>query len=356
MNQRQFSTLLMTALIVAVAIAFLLPSRTGKEEVASKPVFLEEIAAQVNEVDRLVFTAGEGTVSTLVRGQVQWRVAELEGYPADWGKVKSLLLNLAQAEVVELKTSNPEYYTRLGVEDVNGDNAQGVLMEISRGEWKSAIISGNEATSLDGQYLRAADQSQSLLIDRSLDVSADPLHWVDAEVINIGSSQVADLEIIHPDGNRIRIEKLSADDPDFSLEGLPDDREVLSGWSVNSLANAFSTLRMDAVVADAAVQEGDPVNIRLLTFSGLEVRAEIFAQDDNGWIRIRATAPEPMDGDPNDELAAAASQNRQQAAEEINTRTGNWLYRLPAAKLETMTKRFEQLLKPLDGEQDIQGG
>jgi hypothetical protein len=334
----------------------ILPRPAGRQDIAGDFLFLEEVAEQINDVDRLVFTAGDGTVSTLVRGQAQWTVTELAAYPAHWNKLKILLADLARAEIVEFKTDNPDYFARLGVEDVSDKSAQGTLLEIFRGERLAAIIAGNDAGSLAGQYLRIADQAQSVLIDRSLDVSADPLDWADTEVVNIGSSQVAELEILHPDGNRIRIGKLSADDPDFSLEDLPENRELLSSWSVNSLANVFSMLRMDSVVADTGAMAGEFVEIRLLTFSGLEIRAEAFEQDESGWVRIKARAQVQQETNADDEQASRALQEQNQTADEINKRTGGWLYRVPATKFQTMTTRFEQLLKPLDGEPDAEGG
>ena len=367
MSRRHFSALLVAALVAAVAVALLVPGRTGKDDAGDELLLLEDVAANINDVDRLVFTAGGGVpVSTLERGEESWTISELQDYPADWGKVKKLLTGLAELRVVEIKTSNPEYFSRLGVADISLAGARGTLLEVSFDGQARSLILGDDATARGGQYLRPADQEQSVLVDRSLDASADPLDWADSEIVNIGSAQVAEIEILHPDGDQILISKVSADDPDFTLENLPANREVLSGWTVNSLANVFSMLRMDGVKPDTPLPDSEPVTIRLLTFSGLELKAEVFAvgkenseeesREAEGWISLLAVVPESVATGDIGRVDGQAAEDFQQAAEEINLRTGGWLYRLPEAKYQSMTRRFAQLLKPLQDQQGADGG
>ena len=103
------------------------------------------------------------------------------------------------------------------------------------------------------------------------------------------------MTIQHPDGDRILARKISASDTDFTLENLPQGREQLSSWSVNSLAGLFSSLRMDAVKADPGPAGHDVVQVALLMFSGVEITAEVFELEEQGWIRIKASAPDQTD-------------------------------------------------------------
>jgi len=343
MSKRHFSALLIAVLAAAAAIALLLPSRGGREASPNGGPVLEGLAERVNKVDRLVFTGGGGSpVSTLERDETVWRIAELGGYPADWGKLREFLAGLARAEVVEAKTANPEYYDRLGVEDPRQEGAQGILIEIFREGQGTALIAGNDATGRDGQYLRIADRAQSVLADRSLDATAEPIEWADTAVLDIGSALVAELEILHPDGERVSISKVSADDGDFTLAGVPEEREAASTWTVNSLANVFSLLRMDGVAPDDGSPAPDPVRIRALTFDGLEVNAEAFERDGEYWIRVGADAPEPATEEGASEPGVGGEPS---TADAINRRTAGWLYRVPELKFRAMTRRMEDLLK-----------
>ena len=133
MNQRHFSVLLLASLALAGAI-FLLVTGPGERHEVSGELFLKHVGGRINEANRLVVTAGGGeTISTLVKGDSGWTVRELDDYPVDWNSLRALLASLAEAEVVEAKTSKPEYYPRLGVEAVTEDGANSVLLELSLG-------------------------------------------------------------------------------------------------------------------------------------------------------------------------------------------------------------------------------
>ena len=53
----------------------------------------------------------------LTRDDETWRLAEKAGHRANVPKVRELLLKLSRAKLLEEKTSNPEYYKRLGVDE-----------------------------------------------------------------------------------------------------------------------------------------------------------------------------------------------------------------------------------------------
>ncbi len=348
MNQRHFSVLLLASLVLAVAIFLLVPGLTERDEI-SGDLFLRDVGGRINEVNRMVVTAGGGEVSsTLVKRDSGWTIRELDDYPVDWSRLRAVLAGLAEAVVVEQKTSNPEYYPHLGVEAVTEDGANNVLLELSLGDQVLGIIVGNDATSRGGQYVRLSGIAQSVLIDRGIDVSAEPLSWADDGIVDIGSALVAEIEISHPDGDMIRVRKVSADDTDFKLENLPEERKILSSWSINSLANTFSLLRMDAVKPDIGEPSGEIVFISLLMFSGIEVTAEAFEREGRGWIRLKASAPSLPDATGADEQAVQLARALVEEAESINGKVNGWVYRLPVSKFEAMTKRFEQLLEPLD--------
>ena len=61
-------------------------------------------------------------------------------------------------------------------------------------------------------------------------------------------AEVAEVEIVHPDGERLRVSKVSADDADYALDGgVPEGRELASSWSVNALGGLLAGVVMDGV-------------------------------------------------------------------------------------------------------------
>jgi hypothetical protein len=129
MSRKHFSLLLAVTLVVAAAV-LLIPGKTSRDSDVQHVLLIPDLQKQVNDLDRLrVSGPGGEPIATLLRGDGSWRVEETNGYRADWNQIRTLLADLAQAEVVERKTANPDYYTRLGVEDTSAPDATGVMLE-----------------------------------------------------------------------------------------------------------------------------------------------------------------------------------------------------------------------------------
>lgn len=357
MSKKHFSWLLIVTVVIA-ALVLLMPGKTGRESSFEKRALVPGLAEVVNELDYLRLTAGGGEViATLERSDGKWRVLEASSYPADWARLKTLLSDLSQAEVIEEKTSNPEFYSRLGVEDISIDGATGVLIEFAEQSALPALIVGNEASGREGQFLRLQDGSQSALIDRSLDVPRDRSQWLDRTIIDVADSDVIEASITHPDGEVLGARKASPDDEDFELLNLPDGRETKSVWSVNSMGGGLSSLNLEDVVPDTQIDWSEAVVYRLLKADGLRLKVDLVAREDQHWIRLEAIS------DPDMTSEAAANEAGEKEAGEtangeskesddltgeagrINSRVNTWAYRIPRHKYDTMTRRMADMLK-----------
>lgn len=352
MSRKHFSLLLAVTLVVALLV-LLVPGKTGRESETEKTRLLPGLQEQVNELGWLRVTgAGGEEIAVLERGDGFWRVRQAHGYRADWDQLRTLLYDLAQAEIVEQKTANPEYYGRLGVEDVDRADAAGLMLEFDSASGLPAVIIGNRAQGRDGHYVRLQGADNSVLIDRSLEVPREAMAWLDKSVVHVADSEVVEVEIVHPDGERVLARKASADDENFALRDIPEGREIQSDWTVNSLANSLASLSLEAVVPDTEFDWAGATRFGLVTADGLRLDAELLAHepgeggadsDPEYWIRLRAglyrTAVESgveAEGEDGETAERAA---------EINQRVGGWAYRVPKYKYDGMTKRMEDLLR-----------
>ena len=388
MSRKHFSVLLALTFAVALLVLFI-PGKTGKESDFDQTLLLPGLQEQVNDLDRLDFTgAGGETIATLSRSEGAWRVEEAAGYRADWERLRKLLADLAQAEIVEPKTANPDYYDRLGVEDVSGPDAGGTQVGFPGESGLAAVIVGNRAQGRSGQYVRLAGAAGSALIDRELDLPASASDWLEKDIVDISDSEVVEVEIVHADGERIVARKASADDEDFVLEDVPEGREIRSAWTVNSLANSLSVLTLEGVAEEGDIDWSEATRFGLVTADGLRVDVDLAAvAQSNGsegegdaaaadseaeyWIRVRAglyqtavgsavEAPEDQGvGQVQDGIEAEAegegsaesptddttTDDPAERAREINERVGGWAYRIPQYKSDSMNKRMEDLLQ-----------
>jgi len=356
MSRKHFSWLLFFTFLVA-ALVLIVPGKTGRESSMEQTVFLPGAAANINQVEWLRLTEKGGvTIATLKRDGSAWVVEEASGYRADWDRLKALLSDLSQANIIETKTSNPEYYPRLGVEDVNLPDAGGVMIEFSGDSNLPAVIIGNNARGREGQYARLRESAASALIDRRLDAPARRSDWLDKSIIDISEAEVVEVRIDHPDGESLKTLKFSADDENFALQDIPEGREITADWSVNALAGALSDLSLEAVAAQSDFEWTGASSYRLLTAEGLLLEVELLAieagegdgleeeaAEAEYWIKLRAglytTALK------NGVEVKADNSSTDARAETINARVDGWAYRIPKYKFDSMTKRKDDLLK-----------
>ena len=363
---------LAAALVVLALVAFW-GQRGDAPATQVNALFLPELEAALGDIDRVrVVGAGNETRATLERRSDSWVVAEKQGYPADIAKIRGALRALAEARIVEEKTANPEYYDRLGVESVERDDASGVeLIAYAGGDARASVIIGDsDAANL--QYVRASDAATSYLVDRRIDVPRDTVGWIDTTIMDISSSRIASVTIEHPDGETVRITKNDRDETNFTVENVPEGRELSYPGVANVLANTLRNLKLDDVAAASDELPEETTRTTFRTFDGLVVTATSYTRDGEQWVRFEAgvepeaeagndeeAGDEGADAAPSGDAETAETDSADESdtgaearaeAERINARVSGWEYRIPSYLFGQLTRRMEDLLRTVDTE------
>lgn len=372
--KRNFILLAAVTALAFLAVVTMSPEFQATKTAQKRPL-LPDMAKKINDVDKVaIITAGNHTVATIVKSDDGWQLEQMDNYRANWPQLKTLLADLATAKVIETKTDKPKYYARLGVEDVSTKGAKSVMVRLMAGDLKKDVIIGHKSKGEEGQYVRLEGQASSVLVDKQFNVPAETRAWADKRIIDIDAADVAEVEIIHPGGDRILVTKNSASDTDFKLADVPAGREIKSKWAVNSLASVLSLLDLESVRPAADVDWKNAVKLRVLLFSGVEILADVTESDGVYLLRLQATQPQlavaakaagaekrtgakqaggnaqdndtaPADKKAPDDAAAKAAKAAQQRVEEINQRVKGWAYAISKYKYDAMVKKKEDLLK-----------
>lgn len=385
--------IVLAAALVVLALAAVWGQRGDAPPSDVDAPFLPGLEAALGDIDRVrVVGAGNETLATLERRTDNWVVAEKQGYPADIAKIRGALRALAEARIIEQKTANPEYYDRLGVESVESEDASGVQLIAYAGEDPRASVIIGDSDAANSQYVRASDAETSYLVDRKIDVPRDAVGWIDGTIMDVSSSRVASVTIEHPDGETVRITKNDQDDTNFTVENVPEGRELSYPGVANVLANTLRGLRLDDVAAAEAELPDETTRTTFRTFDGLVVTATSYTRDDEQWVRFEASVDEAANagdegtaddagasgGESSGEAAADASDDAGTAAadaagadaadaadadsadeddagvdvhdeaERINARVSGWEYRIPSYLYGQLTRRMEDLLRDVE--------
>ena len=153
--RNQLILLAIVTVLLTVVAALLNRSDRAPSDAAGQ-VLLPGLAEVVNDLDAIDVVAPGGEVIQLRRDETRWRLPSREDYEADFARVLELLRNLREARLVAEKTSNPEWYARLGVKDPGDADATGRRIDFPGRELPSIIIGQTDPTDA-GSYVRRAE-------------------------------------------------------------------------------------------------------------------------------------------------------------------------------------------------------
>ena len=317
------------AAVVAVLVltVLLLDSTNDTAGHAQGERLLGGFAEQANEAQRIRIVRANAEPLTIRRESERWIVDARDGYAADIGKLRTLIVALAEARIVEEKTANPALYNRLGVDDPENGGG-GNKITVAGDGFSYDVILGNPAQG-EFRYARLAGGESSYLIDRNPDLPQAAGDWLFPEVIDISADRMRRVVIEHDGGETITVEKSAEELTDFGVTEVPQGRELSYATVGNGIADALSRLTLDDVRRTIG---GTPASTAVFeTWGGLRITAAVSTDDDASWVTF-----------------SAESEADDEQANDINERLSGWQYRLPDYKKNLLTRRWDNLLKPVD--------
>jgi hypothetical protein len=151
------------------------------------------LAADLSAVTAVSLQKDSATPSvTLHKSGDVWTVAERADYPADLGKLRKLLMSLGDAKIIEEKTSDPQRFASIGV-DEPASGTTGVEITVTTPKDKRSLIVGKSVGG--GNFVRRPSETKSYSVEPAINADADPHYWIDGRLLNISSAQVQDLNV-----------------------------------------------------------------------------------------------------------------------------------------------------------------
>ena len=218
---------------------------------------------------------------TIRREGGAWGVAERGGYPVEVERVKETILALAELEIEERKTTRPENYAKLGVQDPApapaapvedaadaadaedeahdhaaeaGEEAPElpttVVLKDANGQTMAALIVGEPLYRgrSPGVYVREVGQPQAYLCAGRVEVEATPSSWIEREILRVDSKDLTRVHVRRADGEELVVEKHDPTSTQFEVRGVPDGRELRYQGAANGVATVLSSLSLDDVM------------------------------------------------------------------------------------------------------------
>jgi hypothetical protein len=253
---------------------------------------------------------------TFVRDGDNWLVAEKGNYPAAAGKVRQIVLAMADLLLVEAKTQQAQFYPRLDVEDPGNGKSTLVTFKDKSGQTLAELIIGKRrfdrlGTGTDGVYVRKPGGTQAWLARGSLEFSDQLSSWLDRRILDIPEKRIAKATLTQPDGTKLVITRTKPEEK-FTVEDAPADAKFKSETTTSEPAMALESLDLD---------------------DGLTVDVRLIDKDDMHWVA----------------LSAAGSGAAEAEAKAIGDKASHWTYAIPSYKATQLKMKLADLLEPAKG-------
>jgi len=329
MNRQRFIAVMIAALL-AISGALYLSTQRNLPRDPHGLALLPALASELNTVSALTVRKGAAAPVTVHRQGEQWTVAERADYPADLPKLKKLLLALSDAKIREEKTSNPDSYAIIGVEDPSQPGATGTQIELTAQNGKIAVIVGKSAG--EGTFVRRAGEKTSYIVEPGISVEAEPRYWIDTRLLDIPTDKIQSIESKPATGAAFSVHRVAAIQPKptdnksagpstaasaanpppapaanpstanpppaaeppapaadkFVLEGVPSGRQAADSQTLAPSPAHFSNLNVEDVVPAGDIDFSKPSTVTVTLADGSVITFTGAVIGDKRWIKVAA--------------------------------------------------------------------
>lgn len=340
--------------VVAVFLALGLVDRAGESSPESdgEPL-LPGLENQVNEIEVLEIVGPDGgTVASLYRDRDRWRLREKHDYEADFARIHELLRDLSRARRLEAKTDNPEWYGRLGVDDVASDGERGMTVRFPEAELPGVIIGKPDPAGI-GRYVRLEEESRAWLVGQDIDLPRERMEWLERAIMDIPPADIAAVTIRHPGGDTVELRPGDEEGSTWVMLDPPAGREVKPAWALGQVANVLARLNMEDVRPhESAAVPSDAVEAIFTTRDGLAFTATTFEDEDGKWLRFRVAEADDSSGsnETPSESARGVTESSDMNDRELDVvaidgRLSPWQFAVSDDRFESLRVGTEDLLE-----------
>ena len=329
--------------VVAAGISVSMQTDITALSAGTEPAF-PKLEDNINNVSKLELKNSKMNFS-ITRDGEKWGLDQKDGYSVEFQKIKSAIVNMANFKLIEKKTSDPDRYVRLEVEEPNSPEAKSrkVVLRDAKGNILAETVVGKVNANLFGSggagtYLRRGSEKATWLVRGQVELGSEPNNWIARQIVNYGQEKVRKVIIKNPAGAAFVISKAAEGDKNFSIVNIPTGRKLKNSDEVNPLGGVMWRMMLDDV-KKASKQKWPlkPWVAKYTTWAGFTVRIETAQFGEDHWGRFSAS----IDADV---LDPKKKETARKTVREINARVTGWTYMLTAGDAEKLTSKVQDYL------------
>ncbi|MBD21821.1 MAG: hypothetical protein CMM37_12360 [Rhodospirillaceae bacterium] len=334
---------LITSMLVIAAIVAISSRPANTMIDRDRALIFPGVDAKLNDVASFKIRSAK-RIYTIARTSRGWGVAELNGYAADFNKVKTVLVELSQLKFLEAKTSDPERFERLNLRDVTKKGAKS--LEVTVNDQKGQVLASgligkkNEdlfGTGRGGTYMRIGKKNQTWLVEGTISIGEGPADWVDKKIVDIKRPRIRRIVVQAPGGGLTVVSRSMANKKDFRLAGIPAGKRQRGQWETNEMAKVLDKLELlDLKTVDEVPMRRDKLyKATMETFEGLLIHTRAIRLGKKFWVSFSASTASMV----------TDKKKVKKAADVFNTRHKGFVYEVKEKTGKKLTCDHKNLLE-----------
>ena len=306
---------------------------------------------QASQVASISIRQPRGAI-TIARKDERWTIAERDGFPADYDKVRSFVLQALSLKIGQSEPIGDKDRARLlldaggtAVEFLGADGKPLARLTAGKKYFKAEPENPDKAIG-DGRYVALPGEEMRVYVisDPLSQASTQTADWLSKAGFEV--EKVKTLELRAADGDGWKIER-AGDNADWTLAGIRG-AEKLEITKANAAGYTFARLELaDVAPKDAKPEDtglAKPTVVTATTFDGLSYTLKLGRLEGDNYYATLA-----IGGEPRPEGKDAAERLKK-----INQRLprekalGGYTLLIPKSKLEDIVKKRSDLLAKKD--------
>jgi hypothetical protein len=302
---------------------------------------------QASQVAAIAIRAPKGAITIARKGEL-WTIAERDGFPADYDKVRDFVLKAIELKIGQAEPIGEKDRARLlldaggtAIEFLGADGKPLARLTAGKKYFKTEPDNPGKAIG-DGRYvaLPGDDKRVYVVADPLAQASTKTADWISKAGFDV--EKVKTLELRAADGDAWKIER-SGDNADWKLAAARGS-EKLEITKANAAGYTFARLELaDVAPKDARPEDtglDKPTVVTATTFDGLSYTLKLGKPEGDNYYATLAISGEPK----------PEGKDAEERLKKINQRLprekalGGYTLLIPKSKLEDIVKKRADLL------------
>ena len=331
MSEKSFIYLLiLTLILLAAAMISSLIQPKFETKINKGEVIFQNLNSELNNISKIKVNNGLDEI-VIGKDQADWVMESKYNYKVKDDVVKENLIQVAQLRFFEKKTEDPSLYSRIDLHYPNDEegNSKLILILNQNNEKLSEFIQGK--VKKNGIYIKKIGDTSTWLTTGVLSMSIYDNDWLETKILDIKNEEIKKIKLKHADKSILLVSKKNKESENFAIDNMPKGETPKSDLIANFLSYFLSNLTFEDVIErQEVIKESFVTEAKFELFNDVVINAIVFKDGDNKWINFN------IDEDSDQKLK---NDNLIQVSN-----IGNWTYKLPKTKYNTIDTKLKDLL------------